>query len=424
MKNKISFVIYVISALSIFLTGNRFDMSWQRINMPALTSFSSNFIILPNGVLAADDGSGVWVTQDNAATWSKTLNTYNIIRMRGTSSLFLLGGIGNVAFIYKSNSTGTTWSNIAKSTIQRPFVLDIAIKSDSDFIALATNFGGSSPYLYRTTNSGLSWLPVGPGLDIEMIAAGSNNMLYGINNSNGFYRSTDDGLTWTLSNNGTSTTSFNSIGVKGADTLFLTSSDGKFYRSTDRGLSWLSITTAFSASQVLHSLIISLTGEMYVAARQNESLSTIHMSLDEGVTWTQVDDAINWGNLIQYAVSGRNKVVAHVNGKLYTNDESFVIWTSVQDDAGDKPSTFDLYQNYPNPFNPSTSISFSLGKAGFTTLNIYNISGQKVTTLIEKEMPAGLSELTFDSAHLPSGIYFYRLESNGQMETKKMILLP
>ena len=87
------------------------------------------------------------------------------------------------------------------------------------------------------------------------------------------------------------------------------------------------------------------------------------------------------------------------------------------------PSEYTLSQNYPNPFNPSTTIKFSIPKAGNTKLDVFNILGQKVATLIDKELSAGAYQYQFDAGNLTSGIYFYKLETNDYTEIKKMMLL-
>jgi hypothetical protein len=82
-----------------------------------------------------------------------------------------------------------------------------------------------------------------------------------------------------------------------------------------------------------------------------------------------------------------------------------------------------LDQNYPNPFNPSTAIQFSLEKPGKTVLEIYNTLGQKVATLVNGELSAGAHRYQWNASGLASGVYFYRLQSNEFVATKKMILV-
>ncbi len=85
--------------------------------------------------------------------------------------------------------------------------------------------------------------------------------------------------------------------------------------------------------------------------------------------------------------------------------------------------SFNLHQNYPNPFNPSTNISFSLPKASLVELKVYNMLGQEVATLADGRMSSGLHSVNFDATQLSSGIYVYRLISEGQSITKKMMLI-
>ncbi|MCX6150897.1 MAG: phosphodiester glycosidase family protein [Ignavibacteriales bacterium] len=87
------------------------------------------------------------------------------------------------------------------------------------------------------------------------------------------------------------------------------------------------------------------------------------------------------------------------------------------------PNDFSLDQNYPNPFNPNTKIGFSLPKDGIATLKIYDILGRELAELINKELPAGHHIFTFNAHGVPSGIYFYKLQSSGYAQVKKMLLL-
>lgn len=86
-------------------------------------------------------------------------------------------------------------------------------------------------------------------------------------------------------------------------------------------------------------------------------------------------------------------------------------------------NSFELKQNYPNPFNPNTQISFSIAKDGFVKLVVYNLLGQEVKTLINRNMEAGSHNITFDAYDLQSGIYIYKLTSAGSNLTKKMMLV-
>ena len=87
------------------------------------------------------------------------------------------------------------------------------------------------------------------------------------------------------------------------------------------------------------------------------------------------------------------------------------------------PTQFSLGQNYPNPFNPSTTIKFELPSDSKVKLEIYNTVGQKVATLVNGEMTAGYHQVEFNANRLASGIYFYRIQTNGFVSIKKLLLL-
>jgi hypothetical protein len=84
---------------------------------------------------------------------------------------------------------------------------------------------------------------------------------------------------------------------------------------------------------------------------------------------------------------------------------------------------FKLNQNYPNPFNPSTTIEFSILKASFVTLKVYNILGEEVTTLVSKRLPAGSYRYGWDASSLASGVYLYRIQAGDFVDVKKMVLM-
>ena len=88
-----------------------------------------------------------------------------------------------------------------------------------------------------------------------------------------------------------------------------------------------------------------------------------------------------------------------------------------------KISTVSLSYNYPNPFNPSTKIKYDLPKQENVKIEIFNLLGQKIETLVNKQMPSGSYEVEFTAKHLPSGVYLYRIEAGEFHEIKKMLLI-
>lgn len=87
------------------------------------------------------------------------------------------------------------------------------------------------------------------------------------------------------------------------------------------------------------------------------------------------------------------------------------------------PEIYDITQNYPNPFNPSTNVQFELPEQAQVSLVVFNIMGQKVSTLVDQNLNAGFHTYTFDASSLPSGVYIAQMEAigtSGEVFTKSM----
>ena len=93
------------------------------------------------------------------------------------------------------------------------------------------------------------------------------------------------------------------------------------------------------------------------------------------------------------------------------------------DNPNNLPAHYSLAQNYPNPFNPVTSIEFTISQNEFVTLNIYDVTGRNVSTVVNNSLNAGNYKISFDAVSLTSGIYFYELRAGSFISTKKMMLL-
>ena len=97
--------------------------------------------------------------------------------------------------------------------------------------------------------------------------------------------------------------------------------------------------------------------------------------------------------------------------------------TTVESEPNVLPDNFFLSQNYPNPFNPITRINYEIPELSFVTLKVYDVLGNEVAILVSEEKTVGRYEVEFNAITFPSGIYFYRLQAETYVKTKKMILL-
>ena len=112
-----------------------------------------------------------------------------------------------------------------------------------------------------------------------------------------------------------------------------------------------------------------------------------------------------------------NKLIAYAGFWFDANSYTALPWPEML-----IPDTYSLSQNYPNPFNATTKITYRIPVAGWVSINIYNIRGQHVTTLVADEKQAGQYNLLFNAANLASGVYLYSFQINDYFAVKKMIL--
>ena len=87
------------------------------------------------------------------------------------------------------------------------------------------------------------------------------------------------------------------------------------------------------------------------------------------------------------------------------------------------PAAYQLRQNYPNPFNPSTTIGYELPKSSIVKLSVFDVLGREVSALVNERREAGVHEVKFDGSGISSGVYFYRIEAGGFVQTRKLLLL-
>jgi len=152
----------------------------------------------------------------------------------------------------------------------------------------------------------------------------------------------------------------------------------------------------------------------------SEVLNVFSDSLNFEFKWS--DNSITDGNIMDFYVNGDAAPGSRFNFVYNTT-----IVTGVNE-ARNIPQKHLLEQNYPNPFNPSTTIKYSIHRKAKSEMSnvkivIYDILGREVTTLVNREQYAGNYEITFDAANIPSGTYFYKLQSGDFTETKKLLLL-
>ena len=132
------------------------------------------------------------------------------------------------------------------------------------------------------------------------------------------------------------------------------------------------------------------------------------------------DNPVEWGGFFKGKIDD-----IKIYNRVLSDDEIFELYTGPNsiEESNTLNKNFKLFQNHPNPFNSSTTIEFTLINNGFTTLKIYNILGEEVSTLISNKLSKGNHKVIWDAGNMKAGVYFYRLSIDGYAQTKKLYLL-
>ncbi len=282
--------------------------------------------------------------------------------------------------------------------------------------------------LKRTTNGGSTWsdFPIRPSSGtgeqgIYNAVAWIDENLGWFGTSNGtIYRTTDGGTSWMSAVLQPGSSSITALYFNSGSFGLIGCADGSIYRSTNGAVSWAASPT------VLPSAVIGISGltnssECWAASGQN-----IYRTYDGGQTWF-LDQFFGYAGSEQLNHMSLAGPSNYGHGWAVGNNGMIVRFfrpiTEVPANSPEIPSKFVLYQNYPNPFNPGTRIGFRIQETGFVSLKVFDVLGREVVTLVNEEMTAGGHERAFDGRDLSSGIYFYRLQASGFVQTRKLLLL-
>jgi hypothetical protein len=364
-------------------------------NLFAGTSYNGVLLSTNNGTSWTAVNSGLPIHDLGGGNWEITAVHSLAVSPNGAGGTNIFAGTGTGKDgIFLSTNNGTSWTAVNTGLMTDAAVTEWVFSSFafSPNGAGGTNiFAGTQDGIFLSTNHGTSWTGSGTGLIIYPVditalvvspnGAGGTNIFAGTNGS-GVYLSTDNGSTnWTQVNSGLTgfNTLVNALAVSGKN-LFA-------------GVSGIIGT---------HS-------------------GGVFLSTNNGTSWTGVSSGLATDDVWSLGVSGNNLFAGTDNG-IYVRPLNEMI-TSVRQVTNETPRQFMLAQNYPNPFNPSTTMQFSLPKATYVTLNIYNSLGQEVALLVSENLNAGTYTKEWNASGFASGIYYYRLQAGTFTETKKLILL-
>ena len=138
--------------------------------------------------------------------------------------------------------------------------------------------------------------------------------------------------------------------------------------------------------------------------------------------------ANNSNNNFAFTGTIGQSIIGLISNSDYVNSLGFwynlhSMLTNIEDSPQTIPLKYFLGQNYPNPFNPITKIKYTVPKLSHVKIEIFNILGQRVGLLIDKNIEPGIHSINFDGSNLASGFYIYRMYSNEFNSTKRMLLI-
>ncbi len=373
-------------------------------------------------ILKTTDGGNVWTVQD--AGIDKDIQDIFFLNERLGWSLAFEPFVDTLTWygtkILRTTNGGSTWAN-------RQYAVSGEFFSSIHFLdSLRGWMGGEFGHIVRTSDGGATWFPA----EVDS----SNFAHWGIINIKFFtpqigfamggrldvvgvvWRTTNAGVRWKAYGVAPEPVhdlhmidSLNMVGVAG-DVDY----GASLIRTTNAGEEW--VHTYLNIFGEPRALSFRTPAEAWSPLG---FAAFLMYTTDTGATWTTVEtprrkpiyDLVFSDSSTGFAV-GDSGIILKYSGPTL----------SISENLGGSSYSFSLHQNYPNPFNPSTTIMFDLPEERVVTIEVFNVLGQKVRTLLHQSRNAGRHFINFDGVELPSGVYLYRLRDGNRSLSKRMLL--
>ena len=403
--------------------------TWTRASAGIANTSIRALAVSPSGSVFAGAMIDIFRSDDGGATWKLASNGLkigwvNTIVTNGANTVFASGSAGGV--IFRSTDNGESWYGFDVNqnlTLYQTFCLAINARGH----ILAGIEGGG---IFRSTDNGDSWVQLNTGTSQNTyvralainpaghIFAGTSQGTIGGPSAPGIYRSTDNGDSWMLDSNGLGNRDVSVLAISSSGQIYA-AAGGSVFCSTDNGDSWRQKSTGLTAPWV-YQFAFNSRGDIFALAANGDGSSQIFRSTDNGDSWLAVGENPFGTGLDAIVIDKEGYIIAGTEAGVFRSAQST---TTGGNEFSMLPTAYLLEQNYPNPFNPSTTVQFELPSSSFTTLKIFNMLGQEVAVLVNDLKNVGTHEVTWNASALPSGVYLCRLQANGYVETKKMLLI-
>jgi len=390
----------------VMLAAMNASAQWVQLPNNGLGVYRNVFSLLEvgNNIFAGTSDSGVYISTNNGTSW-----THASFFGRDIESIV---SIGNNIFaasygVFVSTNNGINWTN---SNVNNNYVHSLYTFGNNVYA------GTERDGIFLSTNYGTNWIQT--SLSDKVVCAITsigNYFLAGTaaaTNPIGIYLSTNNGINWYQSN--LSYKSVGSFAILGNNIFAGAFYNYGVYLSTDYGLNWTQ--TALNNREILS---LGVSGNNIFAGTASYG---IYVTSNNGTSWIEKDQG--------FANTPSVKSFLITNNYIYVGTYGQSIWrrplsdfVGINNISTEIPDSYSLSQNYPNPFNPTTKIKFAMPKSGVAKIVVYDVMGREVQTLVNERLQAGTYETSFDGSALNSGVYFYKLITDGFTETKRMILI-
>ncbi len=397
----------------------------------------------PNG----DDG-GVRRSMDDGDSWENVYDAYAGRTITLGADGYLYASIWPYPQdegLYRSTDNGSNWQLL----VTVPTGNNIFSTTVSTLTNPTTIFAGTRNGVYRSEDNGTSWAYSSTGIPanswVRDIEVDSNGVAAAATHS-GLFISDDNGDTWQqATGDGIENDTITKIifdypfDTKDETRLIAGSGSGTVYESFDQSQYLVaSMMMIFGSNEVSGVAICYLHEENKKMHNMSEfpegtQPSGFRFSADNCKTWQLNNSGLTGNNPKLSALSARsNSSSINLRAGLFQNSNGGALvfritydWSQlvgVEDNVYTANSGLKLHQNFPNPFNSTTDISFYLKNEGHTSLKVYTLDGRLVKTVLNKWQREGTHIIALDAENMGNGIYFYKLESEGSSEVRKMIV--
>jgi photosystem II stability/assembly factor-like uncharacterized protein len=349
----------------------------------------------------------------------------------GTQYDDVMYAAGKNGYFCKSIDAGKTWTEIDHSASNFSIYFSMHwFDPDSGVVVGCRDDGANhrKEYIWRTTDGGATlnavWTPQLAGTNNEWnsVAFAPDNPAIGVVTGDDRYvaYTSDRGYHWTLgtTNIVTTTIDIDNVVMINSTTAYAVGENGTLIKTTDAGHTWQVQTVPWLATLQLWRIAYDTPNRLWVTGPDQ----MCYYTTNGGTSWTSIPVT-----LIAPTYDVKSVYYQGAAGILWVGTEyGRILKRTDQPVTGtETPKTlpFVLNQNYPNPFNPSTTIQFAIANDGHVGLNVYDVTGRLVATVMNKDLKAGTYTVGFKADKLATGVYFYKLTTSKGEETRKMVVI-